>query len=173
MLEKLNEKILDEIYKLQIKRQNIIEETGAAITIGPDHIPAKALKEDTTFYFSEGSPVAPGNIIRHPDFIPSFLVLTTEIQAGRIKAETLVLDKCFTLLQKYSKGINQFQQPVYGIKSTNWRNIPSTDIHGNKVKIPKLYTPENGELLLIDGITYEVLSTHAEGPVCVATVREW
>jgi hypothetical protein len=64
MLEKLNEKVLDEIYKLQLKRQNIIEETGAAITIGPDHIPAKSLKEDTTFYFSEGSPVAPGKIGR-------------------------------------------------------------------------------------------------------------
>lgn len=171
MLDKIEEALLDKAYRLQRKREEQILESGQTITI--DGRPEKALIENTTFYTHEKTTIAPGSIIRHPDFIACFLVLTTELQAGRLKSETLELTTAFTLMQKYSKGLNQFQQPVYGIKSTSWRNIPCTGIHGNQVRIPKLYTPDNGELLLIGDQTYEVLSTRSEGPVCVATVREW
>lgn len=179
MLEKLNEKVLDELYKLQLKRQNQIEENGAAVSLASAQsaystlIPSKSLKEGSTFYFAETSPVEPGDLLRPIDSIPAFLVTSTETQAGRIKCETLELPTTFSLLQKFSKGLNVFQQPVYGIRSTRWNNIPCTSIIGNTVKIPKLYTPEIGELLLVNGQTYEVLSTSIIGSVAVVTVREW
>lgn len=173
MLEKLTEKALDELYKLQLKRQNQIEETGVPVAVVSSGLSLKTVREGSTFYFQESAPVQPGDLLRPIDSIPAFLVTSTEIQAGRIKCETIELPTTFSLLQKFSKGLNVFQQPIFGIKSTRWNNIPCSNIIGNQVRLPKLYAPENGELLLINGQTYEAVSTSIIGPVAVVTVQEW
>lgn len=80
-----NEKQLDDLYQLQLKRQQDINENGLTVTFGAGEKTFKCLKvNDSTVYFQAGIPVCPSVQIKYNGSLLGIVTGTTP-QAGRIK----------------------------------------------------------------------------------------
>ena len=80
-----NEKQLDDLYQLQLKRQQDINEHGLTVTFGAGEKTFRCLKaDDSTVYFQSGTFLAPSMQIKHNGNLLGIVTGTTP-QAGRIK----------------------------------------------------------------------------------------
>lgn len=171
--ETISDALLDQVYKLQKKRERIIEDAGDFYSVGFTSIRLKALREGSTFFFMPNSPVLPGHLIKHVDSLGCFIAKEVIEEAGRIRVEAEYLNSSTSIHTKTTKAIDPLGKAHYSVQSTGWTCVPFS-LSGKKVRLPKHFTPDKGDLLWIGDTYYEVKEIRFEGSAIVElTIEEF
>ena len=168
---KITEAMLDQVHKLQQKRLAEIEENGESVTLLPEQRQIKTVRSGDVWYFSEGTQLAPGQRLSHPED-GQFVALSVEQQAGRIAVVVEPLMDVCCFFSARSTGVDPHGRVLYRLDGTGWNGIPCQFV-SFRVILPKAFTPTKGDVLSIDGNYWRVVSIQRTNAVAIATVEEF
>jgi hypothetical protein len=171
ILGNINDAMLDKVYQLQKKRERLIEDTGDFYSVGFSSIRLKALREGNTLFFQSNSPVLPGHIIKHRDLLGCLIAKSVHEEAGRLRVETEFLDGVTSVHTKVIKGVDPLGREHYRVSATGWSSIPFS-YSGKQARLPKAFTPDKGDLLLIGGEYFEVKALKFDSDAVVVCTLE-
>lgn len=123
--------------------------------------------------FSEQAP-QPGQTIRSVDDLHSHIV--TAIIPGSEEGIAVILSEpmpfSVSIHKAQAVGVTLEGKDRFRLSPTNWRDVPAQKDELT-FRLPKLYQPDNGELILHDGVYFKVLSTTLQGAFCICTSQEF
>lgn len=170
---KITDTLLDQLHRLQQKRLAEIEETGEAVSLVTPSQQLKTIRETTTvWHFSPTAPVKPGSILRHVDSVGSFLVTNTEEGAGRLTAKLLQLPQTASFFTAAPRAVDYLGRTHYTLSPQNWSSVPCA-IAGKKIILPGPYLADKGDIIMIEGVNYQVTTSYRNGSTAVAEVVEF
>lgn len=169
IINTITDKMLDAAYLLAKKRESHIQDHGDNYTI--NHISHKAIREGNTIYFSENDSVKPGDIVSHVDLTSRFIITDVTLQAGRQAATLEELPEIISVHQARSTHTDAMGKTYYSVTPTNWNAIPASNPSPGVVRVPAVYTPDIGELVLLRSQYYIVKAISHDGPISVLTVE--
>lgn len=158
------EKLLDDLYQLQLKRQQQIVQEGIAVTLGAGEKAFKCLKsDDDAVYFQAGTAISPSMHVKHNGNLLGIVTAVNQ-QAGRLKC-TLWTPKQSAQTYQRSETATGHNLKQSGVSMPCQLQGDTLTFYGKSFQA--------GTILKCQESFFEVIGSYQDGNLYVHKVKEY
>jgi hypothetical protein len=161
-----NEKLLDDMFTLSLKRTEKIQNSGQDFTLEGTEKTVKGLlsADQKTVDFLPGARICFGYVYQAKN--TRFFILGSTQRAGMVTAEVAAISGTATTMKRVTTASGDTIAP-------EGMEVPIFSTSGNEITAPRYAASFTGKILKIGGSLREVVGTRINGPVAILSTREF